>query len=319
MNCKNFYRVLARPCLVLGAMLGALAPAAAQAPTAPTLGKMALAVVLPETDDVLDAGQRSRLEGRLTQMVTRGGLSASGYGTNFALYPVVTVAETGVVEGGMQNLTVTTLEVTLFIKQVDNNLVFATLSKRLKGSGSTLAQSIGSALGQLQPAAPEYEAFVTTGKQKILAYYKSECGRIIQQAEAGARMNKYEQALATLLSVPEETGSCYTAAQEKAVALYKAYANQQCAEIMLKAKARLALNKYEEGLTLLASVDPASKCYAEAKAMATKTETEVDAVRRTAFNASLSLEKQRINAVRDIAKAYYSNQPTTIQYNILVR
>ena len=266
MNCKNFCRALARPCLVLGVVLGALAPAAAQAPTAPTLGKMALAVVLPEADAVLDGGQRNRLEGRLTQMVTRGGLSASGYGTNFALYPVVTVAETGVVEGGMQNITVTTLEVTLFIKQVDNNLVFATLNKRLKGSGSSLTQSIGNALGQLQPAAPEYEAFITTGKQKILAYYKSECGRIIQQAEAAARMNKYE-----------------------------------------------------EGLTLLASVDPNSKCYAEAKAMATKTETEVDAGRRAAFNASLSMEKQRINAVRDIAKAYYSNRPTTIQYNILVR
>lgn len=319
MNCKNFCRVLVRPGLVWGLVIGTLCHAAAQAPAAPSLGKIALAVVMPEDDAVLDGSQQQRLEGRLAQMVTRGGLSASGYGTNFALYPVVTVAETGVVEGGMQNMTVTTLEITLFIKQVDNNLVFATLIKRLKGSGSTLPQSIGSALGQLQPAAPEYEAFVATGKQKILAYYKTECGRIIQQAEAGARMNKYEQALATLLSIPEETGSCYTTAQEKAVALYKAYANQQCAEIVLQAKTRLALNKYEEGMTLLASVDPTSRCYAEAKAMATKTEAEVDAGRRAAFNASLSLEKQRINAVRDIAKAYYSSRPTTIQYNVLVR
>ena len=100
--------------------------------------------------------------------------------------------------------------------------------------------------------------------------------------------------------------------------IYKAYANQHCAEIVMQAKAQLALNKYEEGLTLLASVDPASKCFAEAKALANKTESEVDAGRRALFNANLSLEKQRINAVRDIARAYYSNRPS-VQYNILVR
>ena len=311
-------------CRLIGCALlavGGAVPVAAQRPAAPApeIGKMALAVVLPDDSPELDDGQRTRLEARLTQLVTRNGLSANGYGANFALYPVVTVAETSVVEGGMQNLTVTTLEVALFIKQVDNGLLFATLSKRLKGSGSSKSQSIGNALGQLQPAAPEYEAFIATGKQKILAYYKSECGRLVQQAEASARLNNFDQALAGLLSIPVESGACYATAQQKAASIYKAYADQHCAEIILQARKELALNHYEEGLTQLASIDPSAKCYAEAKALAAKTDSEIDAGRRASFNASLSLEKQRINAVRDIARAYYASRPTTVQYNVLVR
>lgn len=306
-------------CLVWGMLTAPILSAAQPTPPAPTLSKLALAVVMPEGEEVLDGGQKSRLESRLTQLVTRSGLSASGYGPSFALYPVVSIAESGVVEGGMQNITVTTLEIALFIKQADNNLVFATINKRIKGSGGTLAQSINNAISQMQPGAPEYDAFIATGKKKILDYYQSQCGKIIQKAEASARMNNFEQSLATLLSVPEETGACYATAQQKAVQLYQAYSDQHCAEVVLNAKTKLALNKYEEGLTLLASVDPTAKCYSEAKALVTKTESEVDAGRRRAFNAALSLEKQRINAVRDIAKAYYESRPTTIKYTVLIR
>lgn len=311
-------KAFATLCVAWGGLTAPIPTVAQPTRPASTLSKLALVVVMPEGEEVLDGGQKSRLESRLIQLVTRSGLSANGYGPSFALYPVVSVAESVVVEGGMQSITVTTLEVALFIKQVDNNLVFATINKRLKGSGSTLTQSINNAIGQLQPGAPEYEAFVTTGKKKILDYYQSQCGKIIQKADASARMNHFEQAVATLLSIPEETGACYATAQQKAVQLYQAYSDQHCAEVLLNAKTKLALNKYEEGLTLLASVDPTAKCYMEAKALVTKTESEVDASRRRAFNAALSLEKQRINAVRDIAKAYYESRPNTINYTVLI-
>ena len=202
--------------LTLLAACGLLTLGTAQAQT-PAAGpnKIALAVVMPEESDVLDTGQLTRLEGKITQLVTQSGLSASGYGTNFVVYPVLTVVESAVVEGGMQNITVTTAELTLFVKQVENNLVFATLSKRLKGSGSSKAQSLGNAISQIQVADADYQKFIAQGKQKILTYYKTECGRLIQKAEASARMNKYDEALAGLLSIPEEVGECFATAKAR--------------------------------------------------------------------------------------------------------
>jgi hypothetical protein len=304
--------------LLLVSLLATLLTARAQAPPA-AFGKIALAVVMPDNNDLLDPAQLTRLEGKISQLITRSGLSASGYGTNFVVYPVLTVAESGVVEGGMQDITVTTAELNLYVKQLDTNLVFASLSKRLKGSGSSKALSLSNAISQIQSTDLDYQRFIDQGKQKILAYYQSTCDDILHRADAHVHMNQFDQALALLLTVPAEATGCFSKAQGKAVAIYKAYADQHCAELLLQAKGHLAANRYDEGLTLLSSVDPTSKCFSEAKGLMVKTESEVDVNQRKVFNAELSLEKQRINAIRDIAKAYYASRPVSVNYHVLVR
>lgn len=37
------------------------------------------------------------------------------------------------------------------------------------------------------------------------------------------------------------------------------------------------------------------------------------------YNDEISLEKQRINAIKDIAVSYYKSQPTTVSYNYIAR
>jgi len=96
----------------------------ALAQTTSDVGKIALSVIMPENIDGLDASQLSKLETKITQIVSASGLAASGYNNNFVIYPKFAIYETNVVEGGMQNITVTTCELSLFIKQVDNNVLF---------------------------------------------------------------------------------------------------------------------------------------------------------------------------------------------------
>ena len=36
------------------------------------------------------------------------------------------------------------------------------------------------------------------------------------------------------------------------------------------------------------------------------------------YNDSVALEKERINAVKEIAVAYYQSRPTTVSYNLLI-
>jgi hypothetical protein len=87
---------------------------------------------MPENVDEL-----SKLESKIIQITTKAGLSASGYDQIFVIYPKFAIYETNVVEGGMQNITVVTADLSLFIKQVSNNLLFSSVSKSLRGSGRT--------------------------------------------------------------------------------------------------------------------------------------------------------------------------------------
>jgi hypothetical protein len=72
------------------------------------------------------------------------------------IYPKFAIYETNVVEGGMQNITVVSVELSLFIKQVDNNMLFSTISKQLKGSGSSKELAITNAISKIPTNDPDF-------------------------------------------------------------------------------------------------------------------------------------------------------------------
>jgi len=297
-----------------------------QAQNTDDVGKIALSVVMPENVDGLDASQLSKLETKISQIVTVSGLAASGYNNNFVIYPKFAVYESNIVEGGMQNITVVTAELSLFIKQVDNNLLFSTISKQLKGSGSNKELAITNAISKIPTSDPEFKTFIETGKSKIIQYYETKCVDIIKQSDSYVKMQQYEQALGLLMTVPEEVSSCYNHIQDKAIESYKAYQTQKCAELIQTAKTSLAANDYIGALNILSEIDPSASCFNEAQTLAKTAETKVDAEEKKQwdfqmkqYNDAVSLEKQRVEAIKEIAVSYYKSQPTTVNYNYIVK
>ena len=289
------------------------------------VGKIALSVIMPENVDGLDISQLSKMETKITQIVSSTGLAASGYNNNFVIYPKFAIYETNVVEGGMQNITVVTCELSLFIKQVDNNIIFSTVSKPLKGSGSNKTIAITNAISKVPTNDQKFKVFIETGKDKIIAYYESKCGDIITKSESLVKMQDYEQALGLLMTVPEEV-SCYSKVQEKSIEAYKAYQSQKCIEQLQQAKTMLASNNYNEALNTLSSIDPSTPCFKESQTLMNDAASKVDVEEKKQwdfkmkkYNDNVALEKERINAIKDIAVAYYKSKPTTVNYTYLVR
>jgi hypothetical protein len=290
------------------------------------VGKIALSVVMPENVDGLDISQLSKLETKISQIVTVSGLASSGYNNNFVIYPKFAIYESNIVEGGMQNITVVTAELSLFIKQVDNNLLFSTISKSLKGSGSSKELAITNAISKITTNDPDFKTFIETGKLKIITYYETKCVDIIKKSDSYVKMQQYEQALGLLMSVPEEVSSCYNQIQDKAIDAYKAYQTQKCSELIQKAKTSLASNDYVGALNILSEIDPSATCFNEAQTIAKSAETKVKAEEKKQwdfqmkqYNDDVSLEKQRIEAIKEIAVSYYKSQPTSVNYNYIIK
>lgn len=290
------------------------------------IGKIALSTVMPENIDGLNVSQLSKLDTKITQIVTASGFGASGYNNNFVIYPKFAIYESNLVEGGMQNITVVTAEISLFIKQVDNNLLFSTISKPLKGNGSSKELAITNAISKIPTSDPEFKVFIETGKTKIIQYYTAKCSDIIAKADTYVKMQQFEQALGLLMSVPEEVSGCYTQVQNKAIEAYKAYQTQRCAEQIQLAKTTLASNDYVGTLNILSEIDPSVVCFKEAQTIAKSAATKVDAEEKKQwdfqmkqYNNDVSLEKQRIQAIKEIAVSYYKSQPKTVNYTYIVR
>ncbi len=299
---------------------------ALKAQTSNDIGKIALSVVMPENIEGLNSSQLSKIETKISQIVTSAGLGASGFNNSFIIYPKFAVYETNVVEGDMQNLTVITTELSLFVKQYDNNIMYATISKTLKGSGKTKELALTNAISKIPTNDPEFAKFIETSKTKIVKYYEEKCEDLIKKSDSFVKMQKYEDALGLLMSIPEEVSSCHNQIQLRSIAAYKAFQTQKCSEILQKAKTTLASSDYVGALNILSEIDPSATCFNEAQMIAQKAEDKVTALEKKQwdfqmqqYKDGISLEKQRINAIKDIAIAYYKRKPRTINYNIIVR
>lgn len=283
-----------------------------------------IAVVMPESIEGLDEGQLSKIETKMLRVLESSGITGTGDYCNFVVYPKFEVYETNVVEGGMQNIVVTSVNLSLFIKQVDNNLVFSSITKSLKGSGRTKSLSLTNAIANLKVDDKELSQFVASGKRKIIQYYNDKCNSILANADKFAKLNDFQQAIALTAQIPEGT-NCYASAQTKSLAFYKGYQNASCKEAIKQANISLASNDYIAALEYLSGIDPAAVCAVEMKALIKKIESKVTAEERRdydlkvkMYNDEVSLEKQRVNAIRDIAVSYYKNRPA-VNYNYIVR
>lgn len=312
---KNIYFII----------IGLLFTLASKAQSNNDIGKISLSVVMPENMENLDDSQLSKLDTKISQIVTVSGLSDSGYNNNFVIYPKLAVNETNVVEGGMQNITIVTVELSLFVKQVDTNILFSTTSKTLKGSGSSKELAITNAITKITANDSDYKTFIEKSKSKIIQYYETKCSDIIKKSDNFVKTQQFEEALGLLMSVPDAV-SCYSEVQVKAIEAYKEFQKKNCTKQMQLARNTLALNNYAGTLNILSEIDPASPCFKESQNMAKSAETKVNAEEKKQwdfemkqYNDAVTLEKQRINAIKDIAVSYYKSQTSNINYTLIVK
>ncbi|WP_297868456.1 hypothetical protein [uncultured Flavobacterium sp.] len=288
------------------------------------VGKIALSIVIPDNIEGLNSSNLSKLETKIIQLVTQSGLAANGYSSNFIIYPKLAIYDDKFVEGGMEDIFMLNCELTLILKQLDNNVIYSTSVTKLKGSGVDKQIAFNNAISKINSNSKEFVTFIETGKQKIIDYYNLKCQDIITKSESLVKMQDYEGAIGLLMTVPEEV-SCYNKIQQKTIEAYKAYQNQKCSTQLQEAKTTLAKNYYKDALDILSQIDPSTKCYKEVEALIKKAEEKVDAKAKTQFavrmkmyNDSIALEKQRIQAAKEIAVEYYRNQPKPAPNNYLM-
>lgn len=296
-----------------------------KAQTSKDIGKISLSVVVPEYMEDLSDSQLSKLDTKISQIVTASGLSDSGYNNNFVIYPKFAINETNVVEGGMQNITVVSIELSLFVKQVDSNILFSTISKAIKGSGSSKELAITNAITKIAVNDPGYKKFIDESKTKIFKYYETKCSDLIKKSDAYVKTQQFEEALGLLMSIPDAV-SCYSQVQVKAIEAYKGFQKKNCAKQIQLARNTIAANNYVDALNILSDIDPSSPCFKESQTIAKTVETKVNAEEKKQwdfqmkqYNDEVSLEKQRVNAIKDIAVSYYKSQTSDINYTLIVK
>lgn len=255
---------------------------------------------LQPTEELTDNTIR-RLDMKITQIIDNSHEAVNGY-NDFVIFPAISVDESSMVEGGLQNIVVSTISITFTIRQQSTGTAFGAITKKVKGSGNNKADAIFNAIGKINTSDASFASFIAAAKIKILRYYSSNCHSIVAAAASAETRKDYEQAIGILQSVPPPA-PCYDEAQRRLGIAYNKYQKANCAKNIYDAKTRIAAKDYSNALETLRLIDPTAECGKDAERLLSEIDAKVEKDDMKAY----SLEQQRITAMQAIAKAYYAH------------
>lgn len=276
------------------------------------LGRIAIAAIVPDEAGVPGGAQRN-LQNRLMQIASLNGLGATENAAQFVMVPMISIISKDVTPTAPPKVSVR-MDVTLYIVDMLTQNIYSQTSIEVKGIGNTDERAYTQALNGINPRHGQFRGFVEKGKEKIIEYYNSKCDVIISSAKALAGQKEYEEALYTLMSVPDVSRECYDKCMQISMDIYQEYADQQCNESLSAAKSAWAgkdLSAVEEHI---GKITPDMGCYGEAQQLIATVTAAVEAEGGTAWNFkmkkyddSIDIQKMKIEAGRDVAKtwAYY--------------
>lgn len=282
------------------------------------------ALVMPNEIEGFDDNHLVKLESKIIQATTNYGIAGKGFYSDFVIYPVVSTNEIQNTEG-MKNLISYSIELGIFIKSISDGKIYASYSKSFIGIGGNEKLALTNALNDIDPYSKDFTNFFLNASGKIISYFDTKCDDILSKADALSKMGAYEEALALLSSIPNISAVCYNKVKSKSIEVYKLFLNKNCQTLLLTASSYHANKNTDKALEYICLIDPTSKCFEEAKTLLKNIVNDLNEKEKEEINFKMKvyedeyeMEKLKLAAIKDIAVAYYSQKPTSYNYNEIV-
>lgn len=267
-----------------------------------------------ESEQIPQAAERA-IANKLKQILTQNGVSGTLEFEQFALVPKFEFLDKHIVAGPPVKH-VYNLSITLEIRDTQENTLFSTYTTDINAVGENETKAYMAAVRQIAPQSQQIKDFISRGRAKITAYYNKNYQRIIQKARLLSKMNKNEEALYHIMSIPE-CCSGYASAMEEALSIFQTHIDREGERLLMKARAIWAAGHNDkaaaEAAYLLTRIDPSSKAYSQANALLgeIKEKSSKNApwnYEMQVYKDAVSLQQQRIEAARAVGVAFGKGQ-----------
>lgn len=253
----------------------------------------------------------------INRVATENGLTSESLSTPFVLTAHCDVLDKSNLPGPPIQ-TVYNIGITLYMADTYTQKKFGTAYLTLDGVGTGEVKSYINAFKGIDANTEEIKNLISRGKVNMMNYYDTQYLNIIKEAKRLSSLQKYEEALTLVLSIPV----CSKGGEEASrygLELYTKYIDRMNLFLLNHAKALWAAGQDQQTAydvcAMLAKVDPDAACYADAaklmKVVKSQVRSDMDFEMRQKYNDSIRLEKDRIEAARAVGVAYGNNQKTT--------
>lgn len=281
-------------------------------------------VVTPSADGNNFAQVESYLTNRLRMLTSKANITAGLTNGQFAITCGYDIIDKQIISGEPTKI-VYSINCVMHVVDLKGKRIYSSYSKELRGIGDNETKALINTFQKVNLDNADIKNFVQQGKLKIIEYYDGNYQNIIKDAKANAAMKNFDAAIYSLMSVPECCKG-YDAVAKEAKSVYQQFVNQHCNENLAQARAAWIAAPNSEGAATasvyLSEIYPDATCYGDALELAKEIKKHMGEewkfmMRR--YNDGISLERQRIKAMRDISIAYANSLPKTEVTNIFLK
>ena len=281
-----------------------------------------ISVCAADESESFPQGAKALIENKLTQLLTKNGIAGLDYLGQFVLTVTTTPLDKDVIPGPPMKIS-EKMEMNLYIVDAYARTIFSSTSITVRGIGETENKCYMNAISHMPLQTPQMAQFIADGKAKIIDYYDHEGEAIIKKAQALAAQKKYDEALYWVSLIPQQCKH-YDASLEAGINIYQMYIDNLCNVNLAQARAAWAAEQNKVGAyaagEYMVNILPDACCYGEAMELYAEIKGKVLddwKFEMKKYQDGVDLEKQRIDAMRQIGVAYGENQPqnnTSIEF-----
>lgn len=281
-----------------------------------------ISVYAADDTESFPRGAKAMMENKLTQLLTKNGIAGLDYMGQFVLTVTTTPTDKDVIPGPPMKIA-EKMEMNLYIVDAYAKTIFSSTSLTVRGLGETENKCYLNAISHMPLQTPQVAKFIEDGKQKIIAYYDHEGEALIKKAQFLAKKKEYEEALWIISLIPQQSKH-YDAALAAGQEIYQMQLDNECNIYLAAARQAWAAEQNAKGAAAageyLVNILPDAGCYDEAMELYREIKGKVLddwKFEMKKYQDGVDLEKQRIDAMRQVGVAYGNHQPaqtTSIEF-----
>ena len=294
------------------------------------VGRIALNSVMFPQAEPLNSSVEKAIINKLNRITSKNGIGGNAVDARFIITATTTVMTKDITPTAPP-MHVYNIETTIYIGDGLEGKLFASTSIESKGVGKTEAKAYMMAIKSIKPTSDVFEKLVAEGSNKIIEYYNATCDLILSEAKALEAKQSYDDAIAKCMSIPNVCKDCYEESMKLVGSIFQTKIDFECKKIMNQAQGKWSASQDKEGadatIALLSTIDPQSNCFQDATSFLdliyTEIKDKIDELEQREWDMKMKaqqdatdLESQRLDAVKEVAKAYAKNRPAVNYYVI---
>lgn len=276
-----------------------------------------LSVYVEDLPQPFPSAAKVQIINKLNHMLTANGYASADLSNDFILTVVANPTDKIIVPGAPAQI-MQTLDFNFYIIDAKRQIIFSTYSTSAKGIGQSEARSYMDAIKSINIRSKDIASFLDSGRKKIITWYDNEAENIFAKALSLSAMHSYDEAFFHLCSFPTEC-SKYLECIELGNKIYQDYIDYNARINLNNAKTAWAAEQNSEGAkkagNYMVNILPEASCYDEAMALYNEIRTKVLddwKFEMKKYQDGVNLEKQKIEAWKEVGTAYGNHQqPTT--------